>query len=322
MTVDLLAPLSAAKEVEPLVRAGATDLYCGLFDRGWARRWGLGAWPNRRGPGPANLGDLDELERAGREAAAAGVRLHLVINAPLLDDGQEAAVTALARKAVAELGVHGLIVAHPGLLRPLAATGALITASTLCTVRNAEAALLLGDLGARRIVLSRQLTLAEMRTIRDRTPGLELEAFVLNDACAFEEGSCFTAHALPGSAGPYCLANRRASGISRAWERHRAWTDALGVRGFSAGGLPRGPCGLCALPALAAMGIDGVKVVGREAHPYRKVRSVQMVRHVLDGLETDGPAEATRRALALRDDADGCRAGLSCLYPEARPAHD
>jgi U32 family peptidase len=320
--VDLLAPLSAAKEVEPLVRAGATDLYCGLFDRGWARRWGLGSWPNRRGPGPANLGDLDELERTGREVADAGARLHLVLNAPLLDEEQEAAVLALARRAVDDLGVHGLITANPGLLRPLADTGALITASTLCTVRNAEAALLLGDLGARRIVLSRQLTLAEMRTIRERTPGLELEVFVLNDACVFEEGSCFTAHALPGWGGTYCLADRRVGEDSGAWARNKAWTDALGSRGFSAGGLPRGPCGLCALPALEAMGIDGVKVVGREAHPYRKVRSVQMVRHVLDGLEADGPAEATDRALVLRDDSTGCRAGFSCLYPEARPTDD
>ncbi len=316
--MDLLAPLSAAEEVEPLVRAGATDLYCGLFDRGWARRWGLGSWPNRRGPGPANLGDLEELERTGQEAAAAGVRLHLVLNSPLLGDEQEAAVLALARTAVEELGVHGLIVANPGLLRPLADTGALVTASTLCTVRNAEAALLLADLGAHRIVLSRQLALAEMRTIRDRTPGLELEAFVLNDACVFEEGSCFTAHALPGWGGTYCLGDRRVLEESDAWARHRAWTDALGARGFSAAGLPRGPCGLCALPALADMGIDGVKVVGREAHPYRKVRSVQMVRHVLDGLDAGGPEEASSRALALRDDAGGCRSGLSCLYPEAR----
>ncbi|MDP7111509.1 MAG: U32 family peptidase, partial [Myxococcota bacterium] len=105
--------------------------------------------------------------------------------------------------------------------------------------------------------------------------------------------------------------------------RHRAWLDALGTRGFTAsGGLPLGPCGLCALPQLAGDGVDGVKVVGREAHPYRKVRSVQMVRHVLDALRDGGPERARRRARALREDPDGCRGGLHCYYPEARSADE
>ena len=322
--MDVMAPLSAVDEVEPLVRGGATDLYCGVFDAVWARRFGLGAWPNRRGAGPANLDDVDTLAVAADRTHRAGARIHLVVNAPLLDESQEAAVTALARHAVADLGVDGLVVANPGLLRPLADTGALLTTSTLCTVRNTEAALLLSDLGAHRVILSRQLCLSEIRSIAAAAPAVQFEAFVLNDACAFEEGSCLTAHALPTHAGPYCLAERTADrtaegGTDASWARHGQWLAALAAGGFSRAGLPRGPCGLCALPDLAAAGIDGVKVVGREAHPYRKVRSVQMVRHVLDALPD--AVEARSRALALRDDPPGCRAGLSCLYPEVRPDH-
>ncbi len=318
--MDVLAPLSAVDEVEPLVRCGATDLYCGVFDAGWARRFGLGAWPNRRGAGPANLDDVDLLAEAADRAHRTGARLHLVLNAPLLDAHQEDAVTALARHAATELGVDGLVLANPGLLRPLADTGAILTTSTLCTARNSEAVLLLADLGAHRVILSRQLTLSEIRAIRAAAPDVQLEAFVLNDACAFEEGSCLTAHALPSGPGPYCLARRTVEGGDDAsWARHQGWLAGLGAGGFSTSGLPRGPCGLCALPDLADAGIDGVKVVGREAHPYRKVRSVQMVRHVLDALPDAD--EARSRALALRDDARGCRGGLSCLYPEVRPGH-
>jgi len=321
VNVQLFAPLSRPEEVEPLVGGGATELYCGVYDEGWARRWGLGAWPNRRGPGPGNLGSLDELAEAGRAAHHHGVPLYLVLNAPLLDPEQEDALVRLARHAAHDHGVAGIIVGHPGLLRRLADEGTMgrLVASTLCTARNTDAVRLLVELGATRVILSRQSTVAEIRDIRARVADVELEAFVLADACAFEEGCCMSAHALPGCAGVYCLAERRGEPLDTpAATVHRDWLRALGEQGYSAGGLPLGPCGLCALPALTDAGVDAVKVVGREAHPYRKLRLVQMVRHVLDGLREGGRPEARRRAVALREDPAGCAGGRHCYYPEER----
>ena len=181
---------------------------------------------------------------------------------------------------------------------------------------------LLAELGADRVIAPRQLTLDEIGELCGAAAGVGLEAFVLNDACAFDEGGCATAHQLPGHDGPYCLASfdPQAGAGDPAIAAHRAWLDALGRRGYTpSAGLPLGPCGLCALPELAAAGVEAVKVVGREAHPYRKVRSVQMVRHVLDALRDEGPDAARTRSRALREDPAGCRGGLDCYYPEVRP---
>ena len=322
--MDLLAPLSRIAELEPLVRAGATDVYCGLYDSTWRDRWGLAAWPNRRGPGPGNLESEEDLARICEAARRLGVRLHLAINAPLLDGDQESALVRLAARATDQYGVHGLIVGHPGLLGLLRERAP--TASTLCTARNPDAVRFLAEMGARRVILGRQLTLVEIGRIRSAVPDVEIEAFVLNDACVFEEGSCFTGHAVPGWHGPYCLAERvvadRDGEAATRVASRRDWIDALGNADLvGPEHIPGGPCGLCALPDLAGMGVDGVKIVGREAHPYRKVRSVQAVRHVLDGLEQGGASEARKRALDLRADTDLCRSGLSCYYPEARPGH-
>jgi len=317
--MDILAPVSRPEEVEPLARAGATDLYCGVYDERWARRWGLGAWPNRRGPGPGNLASPAELAEVSAEARLNGLRLHLTINSPVMGPEQERAVVAFARRAC-EAHVHGLIVANPALL-PLM-PDVRLTASTLSGTHNAEGVRFLAELGAGRVILSRQLSLAEILAIR-RAVRVELEVFILNDACVFEESSCHTAHTAPAWGGPYCLARRRCDDLdfASALAARQPWLEALGDRSLSSTGLPVGPCGLCALVDLVESGVQGVKIVGREAHPYRKVRSTQMVRHVLDGISQGNGSEARERAVALQD-RQRCRSGLYCYYPEARPDLD
>ncbi len=327
MTAQLLAPCRHPDEVRPLIDAGATALYCGLMDPSWTGRWGRAVLPNRRGPG-GNLADFPRLVDLVRRAARRGVPVALAVNAPVLDDARHQALLETVRRAVAEAGIHGVIAGDVGLLADLARSleGVEVVASTLCTARNASAVRLLRDLGARRVILSRQLSLEEISAIRRAVPDVALEAFVLNDACAFEEGCCSTTHALGGFDDVYCATpwlDPRSSAAARPrWRaRYTAHVEALTLRAYGAATrLPLGPCGLCAVPDLLELGIDGLKVVGREAHPYRKVRSVQVVRQVLDATLEGGAEAGRRRALALRDDAPGCRGGLSCLYPEARPA--
>ena len=82
--------------------------------------------------------------------------------------------------------------------------------------------------------------------------------------------------------------------------------------------MPLGPCGLCAIPELMALGIDSGKIVGREAALFRKIRSVQGVRHVRDVSEADSPSAAKAAAVELRGDPRGCSGGYSCYYREAR----
>lgn len=322
----IMAPCSRPDEVETLIRMGADELYCGVFDEAWARQWGLASSPNRRGPGPGNLGSFEELVQVCREAAPAGVPVYVVLNAPYHEPAQEEAVGRFAAAAACEAGVHGLILGHPGLVRRLARElpeVALVT-SNLCTARNVQAVRFLAAAGAHRVILSRQLSLVEIRYIRDSVPEVELEVFVLDDDCAFEEGCCSSAHALPGFDQIYCLTPWARSpstpALDNAFEVLDVRRQAIAQRGFTQHGrLPLGPCGLCAIPDLLEMGIDSVKIVGREAHPYRKVRSVQMVRHVLNRARRDGGDRARKRAVEMREDEESCRRGLSCYYPEVRP---
>ena len=68
--MHILTPCASPDEVEPLVASGADELYAGLFPDAWYARFGRGAWPNRRGPGPANLQTVEEVIALQRAAHA------------------------------------------------------------------------------------------------------------------------------------------------------------------------------------------------------------------------------------------------------------
>ena len=98
----------------------------------------------------------------------------------------------------AELGADGYILADPGLaqevlrLRP----DSIVHVSTQANVVNWMTARFWRDLGARRIILSRELSIEEIAEIRSRVPGVELEAFVHGAICISYSGRCLISNYL------------------------------------------------------------------------------------------------------------------------------
>ena len=249
--------------------------------------------------------------------------------------GQNARAALIAR-GYADMGGDAVIASDPGLILALAETvpGLRIHVSSVATCRNADGARLYQELGARRLILPRDITLDEAAEISAAVPDLEIEAFVLNDGCVYEEGSCNTLH-LPGAlGGPICLDryaydHRHRDGrplstalAARLEENDAAYRRWLWYR-FSCGftttaeGMPFGPCGLCAIPALGRGGIHALKIAGREGPPERKLASVRMVRQILDAHERgELPAAVMARARDLRPSHEHCATGFMCYYPE------
>lgn len=335
----ILSPVATPEEVQPLLDSGADEFYCGLYPQEWYERWGRGAWPNRRGPGPGNVASVDELCRLADVAHAGSAPLYLTLNQQFYSDEQADVLVGVAGRLLERGAVDAFVVTDPGFMTTLRRRlpGCTLFASTVAVALNAGAVRFLADLGCSRVILSRHLELTELAGLVAAVPDVQTEVFLLNDNCRYEEGLCSTAHTLPGF-GVYCATPwrtrpRLAGGDplphpddEAAWdfalEEHREYLRHLTFRGTGAGrlALPLGPCGLCALPRLIDLGITSGKIVGREASPYRKLRSVQAVRYLRDlYLETGDADRVKREALSLRSDPEGCAAGYSCYYRSARP---
>lgn len=309
--MKILAPLSNSGEVAALCDAGAHEFYCGTTPPGWEKAFGTAA-VHRRSAKAAGVPDLDDL---GRIVSIAGERpVFATLNAPAYPAGAVPFLVEFGRLLLRDFGVAALIVAEWELLLALCDEGLAprVHVSSLATCRNPGAAAFYRDLGVARVILPRQMTLAEIA--ETAIPGLEFEAFVLNDGCAFEEGTCATSHAL----GPYCIGDRVGRAESRLGERYEFWKwtlDNCGSR--TSRGYTLGPCGLCALPALAAAGVASLKVVGREAPLARKASSVQLAALALD-LAMRGAAPAAIRAavVAERGARALCDGAHLCYYPD------
>ncbi len=333
----LVAPISAPEDIPVLARAGADEFYCGLAPREWQARFGRSTL-NRRMSG--NLQSFEDLARTIALAHELGKRVSVAFNAQSYSADRWNDLLAMLDR-VAASGADAVIVGDLGLLAALyeRRLPVRLHLSSVASCHNAQTAELAADLGAARVILPRHVTLGEMRRICRSMPALEFEAFVLNDGCVFEEGSCHTLH-LPGPlGGPICLQRfhheyhrsdgeaLRESELERLQSNDEAWEKWLWYM-FSCGftvtaeGLPHGPCGLCAIPQLAAAGVAAVKIAGREGPLERRLKSVEMTRAVLERSAGAGKREAAAFARGLRGKPELCQSGFMCYYREVSPGCD
>lgn len=110
---------------------------------------------------------------------------------------------------------------------------------------------------------------------------------------------------------------RRRNWLMRNLTDYREWVWYLNGNGCGSTpkGLPYGPCGLCAIPDLLRMGVASLKIVGREASPFKKLASVKMVRDIVDRARAGAPKlHVIERAKSLRQSPEHCNSGYMCYY--------
>ena len=149
--IDLLSPVGNFDCLKAAVQNGANSVYFGadLFS---ARAY-------------ASNFDLKELEKAIIYAKTRGVKTNLTLNTLIKDDEFDDAFE-LAKKAY-EFGIDAIIVQDLGLAKQLINhfPDLDIHASTQMTVHNLQGVLKLQELGFKRVVLSRELSLQEIEYI-------------------------------------------------------------------------------------------------------------------------------------------------------------
>lgn len=326
--MKITVPISSPDEVEMLAASGAGEFYCGIVPEEWIDKYSYAVWLNRRGTGRANLRTFKDLVLLAERARGFSIPVYLALNAPYYTQSQIPWVLDIARRAK-DTGIRGLIISDVGLIPAVSDSGIDfdISLSSVAAVRNSRTAAFYRRLGVGKIIFPRHMGVQEIRAIRNGAPG-RYEVFILNDGCVYEEGFCATTHA----AGAFCLvgwehefyrtdmrelAPEEKETLQGHYDDYKKWIWFMNNCGssFSENGLPNGPCGLCAVHDFYHMGIDSIKIVGREATSERKLKSLQMVRAVLDKVEQGHPGEEVSRfAMAMRGTSDLCDSGYMCYY--------
>ena len=242
MKLELLAPAGSIAGMKAVIAAGADAVYIG------GNRFGARAYAENPGE--------EALIRAIRYAHLRGVRVYLTVNTLLRDEELSELKDWLA--PYVEAGLDAVLVQDFGVLRLLRREfpRLAVHASTQMTVTGPEGAMLLRDLGVSRVVPAREMSLAELKRIRQMS-GLEVEAFVHGALCVCFSGQCLFSSLLGGRSGnrgrcaqpcrlPYRFAGERKEG------------ELLS---------PKDLCALDLLPQMAAAGVVSFKIEGRMKQP-------------------------------------------------------
>ncbi len=177
--------------------APARDLACGLTAIGCgADAVYIGA--ERFGARAKAGNPLTDIEALTRHAHTYWAKVYVTVNTLLYDDELPQAVRLLHQ--LHEIGVDGAIIQDAGLLEcdlpPLP-----LIASTQMHNHTPERVAFLERVGFRRAILARELSLAQIRAIRQATTTIELESFVHGALCVCYSGQCYLSYAVGGRSG-------------------------------------------------------------------------------------------------------------------------
>ena len=273
---ELLSPAGSLEALKYAVMYGADAVYCAL------PRFGMRA-------APVNL-TIGELHDGCIFAHARGKKVYLTLNN--LPTNDELSELPQYIKDAAEAGVDAFIIADLGVLSLAKqyAPDVDVHFSTQAGITNYAAATMAYNLGAKRVVLARELTLTDIAQIRDNTPPeLELEAFVHGAMCMSVSGRCLLSSYMTGRSGNRgecaqpCRWKYYLSEETRPGQLYEIGENENGSYILNANDMCTAPF----LDLICKAGVDSLKIEGRAKTFYYVASVTAAYRRALDAYLAD-----------------------------------
>ena len=229
----------------------------------------------------------EELPVAVRYAHDHGVKVHVTVNTMPRNDEVIHLPGYLEQLDAA--GVDAVIVADLGafMLAGKYAPRCERHISTQQSIANYECATSWFDLGAKRVVLARELSLAEIITIREKCPKeLEIETFGHGAMCVSYSGRCLLSNYMTGrdsnrgACAQPCRYQYALMEEKRPGEYFPVYEDEKGTYILNS----RDMCTIDHLKELMDAGIDCIKIEGRAKSAYYAAIVTGAYRHVIDDI--------------------------------------
>lgn len=255
--IELLSPAGDFERLKGALKFGADAVYLG------GEQFGMRT-------NPSNF-SAQELKDAVMLAHSMGKKVYLTCNTLPRNNELDALPDFL--KYASEIGIDAFIIADIGVmaLAKKYAPEVEIHMSTQVGIVNYQTANTLYEMGAKRIVTARELSLDEIKTIRDKTPeDLQIEVFVHGAMCMSFSGRCILSDYMVGRD-----ANRGDCAQPCRWKYHLMEETRPGqyfpVNQENGGTYifnSRDLCMIEHIPELVNAGVDSFKIEGRAKSEY------------------------------------------------------
>lgn len=282
--------------ISKIKSAGATELYTGFFDQDTNKKWPIAFnILNRRGE-DANFSDWKKFAGAVKEAEKFNLPVYVTFNG-LYTEQQHKIILDTVNKVSRLDGVRGIIVNDIALLLILREKkySKDIVISTGGTTFNADTVRFYKSLGAKRIILDRQLSVRDIIKIISADNTLQYEVFAFGGSCFFIDGFCSFFHCSENldygkkivhthnvnqfSTGCHLIE----SNIKKYCDEYNSKYKKFGADGRNFLDNMRHSCNLCSLYDLRKFKNISLKIVNRK---NSTVSFVEAVKLAADKLET------------------------------------
>ena len=268
--VELLAPAGDMERLKAAIKFGADAVFMA------GDSFGLRA--------NAKNFDRDAMKKAVDYAHDNGVRVHITMNIVPHDEDMVGLEDYL--KYLDEIGVDALIISDPGIFSiAKELTDIELHVSTQASVTNSATVNFWHKMGAKRVILARELSLEEIIEIRNNTPkDLEIEVFVHGAMCISYSGRCLLSNYMTGrdaNRGDCSQACRWKYSIqeeNRPGEYYPIEEDGSGTYIMNSKDL----CLIDELDKLIEAGIDSFKIEGRMKTAFYVATVIRSYRQVID----------------------------------------
>lgn len=281
---ELLAPAGDMERLKMAVLYGADAVYLA------GTSFGMRSFTGNFSP--------EELPEAVRYAHAHGVKVHVTVNT--MPRGNELPALPAHLELLNDCGVDALIIADLGVFRMAEkyAPRCERHVSTQVSIANAACASAWYDLGAKRVVLARELSLEEIRVIRQNTPpGLEIETFAHGAMCVSYSGRCLLSNYMTGrdsnrgACAQPCRYQYALMEEKRPGEYFPVFEDEKGTYIMNS----RDMCMIDHIAELMDAGVDCLKIEGRAKSAYYAAIVTGAYRHAIDAVVAGQPLDPVWR---------------------------
>ena len=281
---ELLAPAGDMERLRMAVLYGADAVYLA------GTSFGMRSFAGNFSP--------EELPKAVAWAHSHGVRVHVTVNT--MPRNEEASRLPAYLEQLQEAGVDALIVADLGAFTMAGqyAPRCERHISTQAIIANYACAAAWYDLGAKRVILARELSLDEIREIREKIPSeLELEAFVHGAMCVSYSGRCLLSNYMTGrdsnrgACAQPCRYQYYLMEEKRPGEYFPVFEDEKGTYIMNS----RDMCMIDHVGELMDAGLNSLKIEGRAKSAYYAAIVTGAYRHVIDDVAAGRPVDPVWR---------------------------
>lgn len=290
--VELLMPAGNLEKLEYAVKYGADAVYLGVVD------FSLRAM--RKG----EIITLDNLKQAVLKAHELGAKAYLTLNIFAFNSDIEHLESCM--DIIKDSNPDGILVSDFGILRLLRKymPDVDIHISTQTNILNYECVKFWQDMGAKRVVLARELSLSEIAEIKKRVPDMEIECFIHGSQCVSFSGRCLLSDyftngerkANQGNCSQPCRWSYKLVEETRPGQYYEINQDDRGSHILS----PKDLCLVEHLKDFIDAGVDSLKVEGRTKSLYYVSAVAKTYRHAIDEIYQNPDADMSKYFTELK----------------------